>query len=186
MVVNNPANTATFQFSTIDPAPIIDLAGALWTGWGSGFGKDQTKTQLWVTRLGHHWPAPDDGLCVRAASRARHALQPGRKEGSYLHYHGGSYFLFYNEGSCCDGTASNYTFGWRARRASPGPSRVTRSSTPAMGTSTARGTWAFTAHVELNGSPITTIQLPLRCSVKTSSPGARMVGRWQACNRLHR
>ena len=51
MVVNNPANTATYQFSTIDPGPIIDTAGNLWTSWGSGFGKDQTKTQLWLTRL---------------------------------------------------------------------------------------------------------------------------------------
>ena len=26
-----------------------------------------------------------------------------------MHYHNGYFYLFYNEGSCCDGTASTYT-----------------------------------------------------------------------------
>jgi MYXO-CTERM domain-containing protein len=43
-----------------------------------------------------------------------HALETGRREGSYVHYHDGSYYLFWNEGSCCDGTASTYTI-WVAR-----------------------------------------------------------------------
>jgi hypothetical protein len=43
-----------------------------------------------------------------------HALETGRREGSYVHYHDGSYYLFWNEGSCCDGTARTYTI-WVAR-----------------------------------------------------------------------
>jgi hypothetical protein len=43
-----------------------------------------------------------------------HALEPGRREGPYLHYRNGYYYLFWNEGRCCSGTASDYTI-WVAR-----------------------------------------------------------------------
>jgi MYXO-CTERM domain-containing protein len=117
MVVNNPTNTATYQFSTIDPAPIIDLAGSLWTAWGSGYGKDQTKTQLWITRLDTTGLPLTTDAAYAPPTVLGHALLPGRKEGSYVHYHGGNYYLFYNEGRCCSGTASDYTI-WVARGAS--------------------------------------------------------------------
>lgn len=116
-VVSSPHNDATYQFSTIDPGPIIDPAGQLWTSWGSGYGKDQTKTQLWLTRL------DDTGLPLASdpgympPTAPGYALQTGRKEGSYLHHHGDYYYLFYNTGSCCSGTASDYTI-WVARSSS--------------------------------------------------------------------
>lgn len=114
MVVNNPMNDATYQFSTIDPAPIVDGAGDLWLGWGSGYGKDQSKTQLWLTRLDETGlPLASDAAFMPPAVLG-HPLQTGRREGAYLHGHGGMYFLFWNEGSCCSGTSSTYTI-WVAR-----------------------------------------------------------------------
>ena len=35
MVVNNPTNDSTYQFSTIDPGPILDPSGNLWSSWGA-------------------------------------------------------------------------------------------------------------------------------------------------------
>src|SRR3569623_1636751 len=114
MVVNNPMNDATYQFSTIDPAPIVDGAGDLWLGWGSGYGKDQSKTQLWLTRLdATGQPLASDAAFMPPAVLG-HPLQTGRREGAYLRGHGGMYFLFWNEGSCCSGTSSTYTI-WVAR-----------------------------------------------------------------------
>ena len=114
MVVNNPPNDDTYQFSTIDAGPIIDPAGDLWTCWGSGYGKDQSRTQLWLTRLDDTGlPLASDPAYTPPAVLG-YALQPGRKEGPYLYFHEDYYYLFYNTGSCCNGTASDYTI-WVAR-----------------------------------------------------------------------
>jgi len=50
-VVNSPPNTTSYQFSTIDPAPLVDAKGELWSAWGSGYGKDASLPQIFVTRL---------------------------------------------------------------------------------------------------------------------------------------
>ena len=114
-------------FSTIDPGPIVDSAGNLWTAWGSGFGHDFSKNQLWLTRLD-----PATGLPLASdpayhpPTTPGHPLQTGRKEGAYLYERQGSFYLFYNTGGCCAGTASTYTI-WVARAPSiTGPSRATR------------------------------------------------------------
>ena len=114
MVVNNPMNDATYQFSTIDPGPILDPAGNLWTSWGSGYGKDQTKTQLWLTRLDTTGLPLASDAAYKPPTVLGHALETGRREGSYVHARNGYYYLFWNEGSCCDGTSSTYTI-WVAR-----------------------------------------------------------------------
>ena len=114
MVVNNPTNDSTYQFSTIDPGPIIDPAGNLWSSWGSGYGKDQTLTQLWLTRLDTTGLPLASDTAYKPPTVLGHALETGRREGSYVHYRNGSYYLFWNEGSCCDGTSSTYTI-WVAR-----------------------------------------------------------------------
>ena len=113
-VLNNPHNDATYQFSTIDPGPVIDAAGDLWTTWGSGYGKDQSKTQLWVTRLDDTGLPLTSDPAYQPPTAPGNALQTGRKEGPYLHRRGDYYYLFYNTGSCCSGTASDYTI-WVAR-----------------------------------------------------------------------
>jgi hypothetical protein len=109
MVVNNPTNTSAIQFSTIDPAPISDPMGQLWTAWGSGYGKDTSKLQIWVTRLDStglpltsdpSWMPPD---------QPGYGLETGGIEGSYVYYHDGYYYLFWNSGGCCDGASSTYT-----------------------------------------------------------------------------
>ena len=114
MVVNNPMNDSTYQFSTIDPAPIADASGNLWLGWGSGYGKDQSKTQLWVTSLDASGLPLTTDSAYMPPTVLGHPLESGRREGAYLHLHGGMYFLFWNEGSCCSGTSSTYTI-WVAR-----------------------------------------------------------------------
>ena len=114
MVVNNPTNDSTYQFSTIDPGPIIDPSGNLWTSWGSGYGKDQSLTQLWLTRLDTTGLPLASDTAYKPPTVLGHALETGRREGSYVHSRNGYYFLFWNEGSCCDGTSSTYTI-WVAR-----------------------------------------------------------------------
>jgi hypothetical protein len=114
MVVHNPMNDATYQFSTIDPGPILDTAGNLWTSWGSGYGKDQTQTQLWLTRLDTTGLPLASDSAYKPPTVLGHALETGRREGSYVHARNGYYYLFWNEGSCCDGTSSTYTI-WVAR-----------------------------------------------------------------------
>jgi len=114
MVVNNPMDDSTYQFSTIDPAPVVDASGGLWLGWGSGYGKDQSKTQLWVTRLDTTGLPLTTDAAYMPPTVLGASLETGRREGAYLHLHGGMYFLFWNEGSCCSGTSSTYTI-WVAR-----------------------------------------------------------------------
>lgn len=115
MVVNNPANTTAIQYATIDPAPLQDADGNLWVVWGSGYGKDITVSQLWATRMDNTTGLPlTTDPAYQPPLSPGHPLETGRKEGSYMHYHAGYYYLFYNEGSCCDGTASTYTI-WVGR-----------------------------------------------------------------------
>ena len=114
MVVNNPTNDATYQFSTIDPGPIVDPSGNLWTSWGSGYGKDQKLTQLWLTRLDTTGLPLVSDSAYKPPAVLGHPLETGRREGSYVHYRDGYYYLFWNEGGCCAGTASTYTI-WVAR-----------------------------------------------------------------------
>ena len=114
MVVNNPMNDATYQFATIDPGPIIDPSGDLWTSWGSGYGKNQKVTQLWLTRLDTTGLPLTSDSAYKPPAVLGHALETGRREASYVHYRNGYYYLFWNEGGCCAGTASTYTI-WVAR-----------------------------------------------------------------------
>lgn len=115
LVVQNPANTAAIQYATIDPAPMLDLNGNLWVGWGSGYGKNQSVSQLWTTRMDEMTGLPGTvDPAYQPPDTPGHPLETGRKEGSYMHYHNGYFYLFYNEGGCCAGTASTYTI-WVAR-----------------------------------------------------------------------
>jgi arabinan endo-1,5-alpha-L-arabinosidase len=109
MVVNNPMNTAAIQFAAIDPAPIIDPMGQLWTAWGSGYGKDTTKLQIWVTRLDTTGLPLATDPSFMPPNQPGYGLETGGIEGSYIHFHDGFYYLFWNSGGCCNGAASTYT-----------------------------------------------------------------------------
>ncbi len=107
-VVNNPPNTTGYQYSTIDPGPIVDASGNLWSSWGSGYGKDTSKFQIYVTHMDTNGLplASDPGY--QPPMTLGYGLETGGIEGSYVHYHDGYYYLFWNSGGCCSGAASTY------------------------------------------------------------------------------
>jgi beta-xylosidase len=121
-VVSNPDNTPDIQFAAIDAAPILDTSGNLWVVWGSGYGKDQAKDQIWITRMDN-----TTGLPLLSDPSYKPPLHPGyplatgRKEGAYMHYHNGYYYLFWNTGSCCSGTSSTYAISVSRSRTITGP-----------------------------------------------------------------
>jgi arabinan endo-1,5-alpha-L-arabinosidase len=98
------SNTGSATYCTIDPAPVLDAAGNLWLAWGSGYSHPTTANTIFVTRLDN-----TTGLASSADSaKPGHALEQGHIEASYIHYHGGYYYLFWNSGGCCDGVSSSY------------------------------------------------------------------------------
>jgi hypothetical protein len=109
MVVNNPMNTSAIQFAAIDPGPIIDPAGNLWTSWGSGYGKDTSKLQIWITRLDTGGLPLTSDAGFKPPEQPGYGLEPGGIEASYIYFHDGYYYLFWNSGGCCSGAASTYT-----------------------------------------------------------------------------
>jgi arabinan endo-1,5-alpha-L-arabinosidase len=108
-VVNNPTNAGVYQYSTIDPAPALDATGNLWSAWGSGYGKDTSKQQIYVTRMTDAGLPFADDPGYKPPEVQGYGLQTGGIEGSYIHYHAGYYYLFWNSGGCCSGTSSTYT-----------------------------------------------------------------------------
>ena len=110
LVLTNPPNNSTIQFSTIDAAPIVDTNGNLWIAWGSGYGKDASRNQLFVTRMNNDTGLPlTSDPSYNPPAQQGYPLKTGTREGAYIHYRNGYYYLFWNEGSCCSGTSSTYT-----------------------------------------------------------------------------
>jgi arabinan endo-1,5-alpha-L-arabinosidase len=107
VVVAGPAGVT---HSVIDPAPIVDAQGNLWVSWGGGYPFSTSADSIFVTRLDN-----DTGLALttdpgwKPPNSPGYAIAQGHKEGSYLYYHGGNYYLWYQTGSCCSGAASTYT-----------------------------------------------------------------------------
>jgi arabinan endo-1,5-alpha-L-arabinosidase len=121
MVVNNPTNTSAIQFSTIDPGPIIDPAGQLWTSWGSGYGKDTSKLQIWVTRLATTGLPLGGDPDFMPPDQLGYGLETGGIEASYVYFHDGYYYLFWNSGGCCSGASSTYTIHVARSQSITGP-----------------------------------------------------------------
>jgi hypothetical protein len=108
--------------SVIDPAPILDAQGNLWVSWGGGYPFSETADSIFVTRLDNTTGLPvttDPGW--KPPNSPGYAIAQGHKEGSFLYYHGGSYFLWYQTGSCCSGTSSTYTMHVARASAITGP-----------------------------------------------------------------
>lgn len=96
--------------SCIDPAPVLDEHGDLWVVWGGGYPFSTTADSIFVTRMDNDTGLPltsDPGY--KPPASPGYAIEQGHKEGPYLHYHSGYYYLFYQTGSCCTGTSSSYT-----------------------------------------------------------------------------
>jgi MYXO-CTERM domain-containing protein len=108
--------------SVIDPAPVLDAQGNLWVSWGGGYPFSTTANSIFITRLDNQtglalttdpgWKPPDS---------PGYAIAQGHKEGSFVYYHGGNYYLWYQTGSCCSGTSSTYTMHVARAPAITGP-----------------------------------------------------------------
>jgi arabinan endo-1,5-alpha-L-arabinosidase len=91
------ASTQSAPYSCFDPGPVVDTSGNLWLTWGGG---------AWVTRLDN---TTGQVSPMNPATPGTHLLATTEGEGTYMHYHAPYYYLFWNTGGCCDGTASTYT-----------------------------------------------------------------------------
>jgi arabinan endo-1,5-alpha-L-arabinosidase len=95
------SNGPNDRVSAIDPAPFIDASGNFWLSWGSGYIFTWSDPEIFVTRL-------DNSTGLRAAGAADNPVVLGHVEASYVQYHNGYYYLFWNTGGCCSGASSTY------------------------------------------------------------------------------
>ncbi|MES1176182.1 MAG: family 43 glycosylhydrolase [Myxococcales bacterium] len=108
--------------SVIDPAPVLDAQGNLWVVWGGGYPFATTANSIFVTRMDN-----DTGLPVTSESgwqppnNPGHAIAQGHREGPYIYYHGGNYYLWWQTGSCCEGVSSGYVMHVSRSSAITGP-----------------------------------------------------------------
>jgi beta-xylosidase len=170
MVVDN-GPVATTPFGAIDPAPFFDASGNLWVEWGGGFTSGSSSLSLWATRLDNKTGLPDttDPGWKPPAHPGWPTGEEGAKEGSYMQYHNGYYYLFWNTGGCCSGISSTYTIHV-ARSASltsptftasdrifygPGPHTTGGINGPGhMGIYNCGDVWRFTYHYYPTGGSI--------------------------------
>jgi arabinan endo-1,5-alpha-L-arabinosidase len=91
--------------TAIDPCPFLDTSNNLWLSWGSGYADGATYADptIFIIRLNN-----TTGLASTTDSNEYPAAE-GHIEASYVHYHDGYYYAFWNSGGCCDGTNSTYT-----------------------------------------------------------------------------
>jgi Glycosyl hydrolases family 43 len=119
VVISGPVGVT---HSVIDPAPVLDAQGNLWVSWGGGYPFSSTADSIFVTRLDNQTGLPlttDPGW--KPPDSPGYAIAQGHKEGSYVYYHGGNYYLWYQTGSCCSGTSSTYTMHVARAPAITGP-----------------------------------------------------------------
>jgi arabinan endo-1,5-alpha-L-arabinosidase len=98
------SNTSSADYCTIDPAPFLDATGNLWLSWGSNYTHPATDNAIFITRLDNTTGLPSSA----DSTKPGHPVQTGHIEASYVYYHGGYYYLFWNSGGCCDGATSTY------------------------------------------------------------------------------
>jgi arabinan endo-1,5-alpha-L-arabinosidase len=116
------SNTGSASYCAIDPCPVLDTDGNLWLTWGSGYTKSSTDNTIYLTRLDN-----TTGLVSTAdTAKPGHPLEPGHIEASYLYYHAGYYYLFWNSGGCCDGASSTYEIHVARAQSITGPYSASR------------------------------------------------------------
>ncbi len=102
------AGPAGVTHSVIDAAPVLDTDGNLWVVWGGGYPFPNEADSIFVTRMDNSTGLPltsDAGY--KPPNAPGYALKQGHKEGPYIHFHGGYYYLFWQTGNCC-GTDNPY------------------------------------------------------------------------------
>jgi MYXO-CTERM domain-containing protein len=118
-VVTGPAGST---FSMIDPCPVLDAQGNLWLSWGGGYPFSTSANSIWLTRLDNTTGLPlTSDPSYKPPASPGYPLEQGHKEGSYVYYHNGYYYLFWQTGSCCSGTASTYEINMARATAITGP-----------------------------------------------------------------
>ena len=100
--LSNP-NTDTTQFNCIDPAILVDTNGTVWMSYGS-YSDGILVAQIDPT-TGKRLNPASVGTKVSSSSLT---FDHNTEEGSFLHQHGGYYYLFVNFGGCCAGVNSTY------------------------------------------------------------------------------
>jgi arabinan endo-1,5-alpha-L-arabinosidase len=92
------ASNREVNWNAIDPAPLTDEKGDLWLSFGS-FQRGGIQLVKLDSQSGKAIGQP-------TTLAARQGVGP---EAPYIHFHGGWYYLFENEGFCCRGMNSTYT-----------------------------------------------------------------------------
>ncbi|MES1178345.1 MAG: arabinan endo-1,5-alpha-L-arabinosidase [Myxococcales bacterium] len=116
------ANDNSVKFGAIDPAPVVDADGNLWVIWGGGYANPTTADSIWVTRLDNATGLPltsDPGW--KPVSSPGYPVLQGHKEGPYLHYNDGYYYVFWQTGGCCSGASSTYQINLARSSSIKGP-----------------------------------------------------------------
>jgi arabinan endo-1,5-alpha-L-arabinosidase len=85
------------DYNAIDPCPIVDTRGDLWMTYGSW-----NKGGIQIVKLDKQTGKPISKRYYLASG------QTAGPEASFLYYEKGYYYLFDNEGTCCQGTKSTY------------------------------------------------------------------------------
>jgi arabinan endo-1,5-alpha-L-arabinosidase len=111
------ANAASDTYCSIDPAPILDNDNKLWVVWGGGYTNASTAQSIWLTRVDNVTGLPSSADTAKPG----HPLELGHKEGAYLHFHSGFYYLFWQTGGCCSGAASTYAVTMARSQSITGP-----------------------------------------------------------------
>jgi beta-xylosidase len=89
------------QFSAIDPAPFFDAAGNMWLSFGSGYSSNNRTHAINIIAL-------DKNTGLRGTDQTVYTQESCSCEASYVQYHSGYYYLFWNTGGCCNGASSTY------------------------------------------------------------------------------
>jgi arabinan endo-1,5-alpha-L-arabinosidase len=106
-------------FNAIDPCPVVDEQGRLWLSFGSYW----TGIKLAPLDSATGKRKPGDASLYSLAFYDRDLRRQHAIEASYLHRHGGYYYLFVNWDYCCEGVRSTYNIRVGRSRSITGPYR---------------------------------------------------------------
>jgi arabinan endo-1,5-alpha-L-arabinosidase len=103
----------TDTYQAIDPAPFFDASGNLWLAFGSGYAAHRDHAINII--------ALDRSTGLRTSDTSFYTPESCGCEASYVHYHAGYYYLFWNTGGCCTGASSTYTIHVARSKSVTGP-----------------------------------------------------------------